>query len=121
MATQFVHNGVLVTAIEGPYVEHGQLTIAAVEYLARLVESFGSLRELATDRLLSLYNDNWLDANHAALDRPTFLSRLTNPSVTLYDTLGAAVVYFEASDMFAGHHIEVAVKDGAPEHVALIG
>jgi hypothetical protein len=121
MATEFVQDGVPVSAIDGPYVEDGQLTPPAVEYVARLINGFATLREYAADRLMTLYNNNWLDENHTALDRPSFLSRLVNPSITLYDELGAAVVYFEDDNMFAGHYIEVRVNNGVPEHAGLAG
>jgi hypothetical protein len=121
MTNEFVQDGVPVDVLDGPYVEDGQPTPAAIEYAARLVESLAILREYAADRLMKLYNDRWLDENHAALDRTSFLSHLVNPSITLYDELGAAIVYFEDDDMFAGHYIEVVVNDGVPQHAGLAG
>jgi hypothetical protein len=49
------------------------------------------------------------------------VSHLVNPSITLYDELGAAIVYFEDDDMFAGHYIEVVVNNGVPQHAGLAG
>lgn len=115
------YNGVEIRILKGPYLQGGQPTDRAVSDYTHLVTRFDELREFAADKLLSLYNDSWLDDEHGTIDRAGFIARLENPSITLYDELGAAVVYFDDGDLFGGHWIEVMLDNGVPTYADLIG
>jgi len=85
--------------------------------IARLEE----LKGFAADKLLKLYNETWLDAEIGEVDRVGFIARLNKPSIHLYDEIGAAVVYFEDGNLFAGHWIEIHIDTGVPSHAGIIG
>lgn len=121
MAAEIHHNGVPVTVIDGCYLDHNQPTTSASEYISQLVQGLDAIRQFAADKLTELYNKNWTDDDHPTLNRSSFIERLVNPTITLYDEMGAAVVYFEDSDMFSGHWIEVSVNNGIPEYAGIIG
>ena len=121
MSIELLHAGVKVTVLDGPYLVDGSPTPAAVAYYSKLVERLDEIREFAAAALLDLYNATWQVDEIGPLDRPAFAQRLTDPSVHVYDEVGAATVYFGDSDMFAGHWIEVRVDCGVPISADLAG
>jgi hypothetical protein len=114
----FEHDGIPVTVLDGPYIEHDSTTAAAVEECSRLVGSLDRFRQFAAEKLLRLYNEGWLDDDIGPLVRDAIVAKLVNPSVHLHHEAGAAVVYFEDGGLFAGHSIEVSVDKGVPGYAA---
>lgn len=121
MDLTFNHNGVEITILDGPYLEHGRPTDRAAKDYTELTARLDELKIFAADKLLKLYNETWLDDEIGEVDRAGFIARLGNPSIHLYDELGAAVVYFDDGNLFAGHWIEVHLDNGAPTNAGIIG
>jgi hypothetical protein len=121
MDVKFTERGVQITVLDGPYLEGGELTGRAVTDYRNLLERLDELKGFAADKLLKPYNDTWLDDDIGELDRAGFMARLENPSIHLYDDLGATIVYFEDGGLFAGHTIQVNVDDGQPVHAQIVG
>lgn len=121
MDLKFHHNGTKITVLDGPYQEDGRPTDRAVSDYMGLIARLEELKGFAADKLLKLYNETWLDDEIGEVDRAGFVARLDNPSIHLYDELGAIVVYFEDGDLFAGHWIEVHVDHGVPTRAGIIG
>ncbi|MBN2533222.1 MAG: DUF2262 domain-containing protein [Spirochaetales bacterium] len=107
--------------LEGDYCENGKPTEEAEKLYTGLIESRDTLKVYAASRLLDLYNETWIDDEIGKLDEAGFMNRLVNPSMTLYNEAGCAVVYFNDSDMFAGHYIEISIEDGKPVNAGLAG
>ena len=101
------HAGVAFTVLDGPYQSAGKPTSAAQVFAASIVDRLEDYKMFACDHLLDLYNETWLAEEIGTLDASSFMQRLTKPSVTLYDELGAAAIYFGDGDMFGGHYVEV--------------
>jgi hypothetical protein len=113
MELRLMHDGVPVTILAGPYVAAGAPTPEALTFVRSLVDRLDEFRRYAARKeLLRLYNTSWLDENHKALDEDGFVANLTNPTVTVMDEVGAATVYFDDGDMFAGHLVEVFLNKG---------
>lgn len=113
--------GYQVTVMQGPYTVDGHPTAAATEYVLQLIGLLDQMRDFAAIEYLPLYNDSWREEDAPTLTREEFMSRLTNPLIVLYDELGAAAIYFDDSDMFAGHAIEVSVESGQIVDASLVG
>ena len=121
MAVTLSHDGVKVKILDGPYLVNGRPTDRAVSDYSGWIARLDEFKGFAADRLLVLYNDTWLDDQIGQIDRAGFIARLNRPSVHLYDELGAAVVYFNDGNLFAGHSIEVHVNKSEPTHAGIIG
>jgi hypothetical protein len=123
MIVKFVEQGLEIRALEGPYVEDGVPSPEARRFALELIGRFDEMRTKATEKFLALYNDTWRDEEEGqpVLDEDGFRARLLNPSVTLMDEPGCACVYFEDSDMFAGHSLEVWVDGGQIRDITLVG
>jgi hypothetical protein len=121
MDAELLHDGVPVRVLEGPYLDNGKPTPDAVTYYSSLVLRLDEFRQLAAEKLLSLYNKSWLDEEIGALDHAGFVARLDEPSVVLYDEIGYAQVYFGDGGLFAGHSIKVSVDQGRPSHIGIVG
>jgi hypothetical protein len=106
--------------LDGPYVEYDSPTSRAMEDCMQLVRHLDDLKGFAADKLLKLYNDDWVDERIGKLDRASFMARLAKPSIDM-DELGAAAVYFEDGGLFAGHWIEVLTKNAVPTNAGIIG
>jgi hypothetical protein len=63
-------------------------------------------KAFAADRLVSLKNDSWLDADEAAMTRDGFIARLTLQSIAI-DEAGALTFSYDDGDLFWGHAIRV--------------
>ncbi|HET7460129.1 MAG TPA: DUF2262 domain-containing protein [Longimicrobium sp.] len=114
-------DGHVVDVIPGPYVHDGKPTAAAREFAAKLIGQLGEMRRYAAGELLDLYNDTWREGEDPELDEDEFCSRLTNPSITLYDEAGSAAVYFDTSAMFSDHAIEVWIDGGEIASASMVG
>ena len=114
-------DGHTIRVLEGPHLQDAEPTVAAREFASALIGLLDRMRELAAKRHLAVYNDNWREKGDPRLDEREFCSRLTNPEIVLYDEVGAAAVYFEDSNMFAGHSIEVSIDHGEMTDASLIG
>jgi hypothetical protein len=114
-------DGHTIEVLTGPYVVDGQPTAAAIEFASQLVALLNRIREFVATEYLALYNDTWREEDAPILALDEFTSRLTNPSIVVYDEIGAATIYFNDSDMFAGHLIEISVESGEIAHASLVG
>ncbi|MEL6327925.1 MAG: hypothetical protein AAFQ61_13595 [Cyanobacteria bacterium J06626_23] len=55
------------------------------------------------------------------MDEGTFYTRLTNPKIVLHDEFGVAAIYFDDSDMFAGHSFEVFIDEDSIADALMAG
>ncbi len=120
-AVNFKQDGHDIRVLEGPYLQDGEPTASAYEFATTLIGLLDQMRTFAAQKFLSIYNDTWREEEEPILDDREFCARLTNPSFVLYDEQGAATIYFDDSDMFAGHSIDVSVRDGQPKHASMVG
>jgi hypothetical protein len=121
MTVNFRHEGVEVIVLPGPYLSGGEPTQDALTYSAQLIAEMNLFRQYAASSLLPLYSEVWLDESIGILDEHAFANKLAAPTVHLYDELGTALVYFEDGGIFAGHSIEITIKNGEPCHAQIIG
>jgi hypothetical protein len=117
----FEIDGYVVRVLEGPYWEEGKPTPAARELAAHLIKQLDEMRAFASQKYLDLYNDTWREDDDPILNQEEFCSRLIDPGIVLYDELGAAAIYFDDSEMFAGHSIEVWVEEGKIVNAKMVG
>ena len=110
-----------IRVLDGPYLLDGEPTSEASEFAATLSGLLDEMRAFAAQRYLEIYNDTWRQEDDPIIDEREFCARLTNPSIVLYDEIGAATIYFNDSDMFAGHSIEVSVDGGNIAYASMVG
>ena len=110
-----------VEVLDGPYASNGVATQDAIAFAQGLLGRLDEIRRFAAGRLLPLYNDVWRDEDHGELSIADFESNLVDPSVVIYDEVGAALIYFGDSDMFGGHSIEVAVQGSEIIDAEIVG
>ena len=68
--------------------------------------------ELTIDRFkVIILEGPYLIRNNVSKARKAFIEKLVNPSITLYDEKGAAVLYFETSEIFTDHLIDIDYQD----------
>ena len=104
---------------DGPYLQDGEPTEAAHQFAATLIGWLDEMRVFAAQQFLETYNDVWREEDDPTIDEREFCARLVNPTIVIYDDIGAANVYFDDSDMFAGHSIEVSVYKGKMAHASM--
>lgn len=114
------HKGLRVTIADPASIKGGKPTPDAVRRYEALIGRLDEIRRFAASKLLSIYNDNWLDDDHGLLDASGFAQRLASPSLTVYEN-GRAFVYFEDGDMFGGHCIQVGTQDDRLTDAELAG
>ena len=110
-----------VRVLNGSYLHDGKLTSDAHAFAASLIGLLDEMRAFAAKRYLDIYNDSWREDDDPVLDEEGFCAQLTNPSIVLYDELGAAMIYFDDSGMFAGHSIQVSVDGGKIARASMVG
>ena len=110
-----------ITVLDGPYIQGGEISPEAKEFAAMLISNFHEMKVFAAKEYLDVYNESWREEDSPILNEQEFRSRLNNPSIVIYDELGAATIYFEDSNMFAGHSIEVSVDDNEIAYASLVG
>jgi hypothetical protein len=118
---KFTYRGVRITVLAGSYLKDGAPTEQAAAYYIRLFEGLDDLRQFAAEQLLGIYNSAWSDDDEPPMDQETFVTKLVNPAIVLYDDAGKACVYFDDSDLFGGHGIEITVEGATPAHANLVG
>ena len=120
---EFEVDGHSVRAFDTVYAVDGAPTAEARAFAREIIASFDELRHRAAGKFLALYNDTWRDEEEGqeVLDEAGFCARLIEPSITLMDEPGSAVVFFEDSDMFAGHSIQVSLHQREVDNVTLVG
>lgn len=117
----FTLDGREVSVSSGPYLRDGEPTPEAREFAESLIGQLDDMRAVAAAEYLDTYNETWRPAGQPTLDEVAFCARLVRPSIVLFDEVGAAAVYFGDSGMFAGHWIEVSVREGAVGHAVMLG
>ncbi len=108
-----------VLILEGPYVAKGSATADALTFAKELISKLDKMKEFATNKLLSLYNEVWTQGK--LISSSDFESNLTSPEIVIYDEEGAATVYFADSGMFGGHSIVVSVSNGVIDNAEIRG
>ncbi|GAA4441832.1 DUF2262 domain-containing protein [Bremerella cremea] len=123
MDTMMTVEGHEIRVMEGPYVEAGKATPAATEFGRKLIGMLPAMKKAATDSLLETYNDSWADEEEGfpELDASQFEANLVSPKIVIFDDLNAASVFFEDSDMFGGHSIDVTIYEGKIKGATLVG
>ena len=114
------YQGVEITVLDGDCLQGGRPTRQAVAYYQGLVARLDELRQYVADEMLDLHNDVWCDDEEPPIDRETFLSKLVNPAMLLTGP-DTATVYFEDSNLFLGHGIEILIEGTIPVQVGLFG
>jgi hypothetical protein len=110
-----------IRVLDGPYLASGTPTPKAHEFARQLLGMLDQMRAFAAKEHLATYNEAWREDDQPALTADDFASRLTDPSIVLYDEIGAASIYFQDSEMFLGHSIEVSLNDGNITHASIVG
>ena len=85
------------------------------------IDTLNQIRRFAAEQCLNIYNDIWREDNEPKLAAVELAAQLKNPSIVLYDELGSAAIYFEDSNLFSGHSIEVFVTDHRILNASTIG
>lgn len=114
-------NGYEVQVIDGAYVKNGQVTDEGKAFAKSLVANLQDYKVRAAANLLSLYNETWKDDEIGELTESQFAELLVAPEIVLYDEIGAAIIYFNDSDMFAGHSVEVSIDEFEVDDIGLVG
>jgi hypothetical protein len=91
------------------------------KFAKTLISNLDKYKTRAAETLLSLYNDTWLDEEIGKLTESQFIELLVDPGVVIYDEIGAACIYFNDSDMFAGHFIEVSINKFEINGIGILG
>jgi len=115
-----VIEGYEITILDGPYLSENNSTEEGQKFAKAIISEIPNAKIAAAEKLLSLYNETWLDESIGTLTKEGFIERLVNPSIALYDEIGCAVLYFKASEMFTDHAIEVGFEEGEIDFVSII-
>jgi len=107
--------------VDGPYLRNGLPTPAAYEFAATLIRLLDEMRAFASDQHLNTYNNVWREDGEPTVSKSEFRKRLIEPSLVLYDEIGAASIYFGTSEMFDSHSIEVFIENGKVVDTAIAG
>ncbi len=78
------------------------------------------MKAFASTQLLQLYNEFWAEDGEE-LSPVAFESNLTSPTILIYDEEGTASVYFQDSEMFGGHLIEIYITQGSILDAEIVG
>lgn len=113
--------GHTVAVSEGPYAPNDQPNETARKFASELIAKLDDMRKFIAKEKLELYNEEWREDDDPVLSEADFTANLVSPSIVLYDELGAACIYFEDSDMFGGHSIEVSVHENKIVDSTLVG
>jgi len=105
----------------GPYCDGDMANAAGMNFAKQLVSNLPAIRLYAAKQLLNTYNNSWVDAEHGPIDENQFVANLCQPQIVVLDEIDAASIYFNDSDMFGGHLIDVMIREGKPIHAAIAG
>lgn len=117
----FKVDGHKIRVLSGPYLNKGKPTPEAREFAVTLIGWLDKIRTFAAKRYRRVYNDTWREEGDPILNNAAFCARPIDPSIVLYDEIGAATVYFGDSDMFCGHSIEVSIHEGKIADASMVG
>ena len=109
-----------IRVMEGPYTDGDAATPAATAFAKELIVMLPKMKKFAAQQLLETYNNAWADDGEE-LKASQFEANLVSPQIVIYDEVGAATVYFNDSDMFAGHSVNVSIDKGEIAHASLVG
>lgn len=121
MTVNVRYNDIPVRIMDGQYIVNGKPIAKAIDDYRALIEHIDDFRRFAAEGLLELYNDVWQDEDIGEIDQQGFIKKLVNPSLVLFDELGAANVYFGDGGLFAGHTIVVSIEKGKATSVDIAG
>lgn len=121
MDTKIAVDGYQIKVLDGPYTNNDGATAEATVFAKQLIAMIPEMKACASQHLLQLHNDTWAEKEGDELSRSAFESKLAAPKIVIYDEEGAATVYFGDSDMFAGHFIEVTIRQGNVAYAEVIG
>ena len=105
--------GHVVEVSDWPLWSDGDPPPDAREFAEEMVRRLDEMRVFAARELLGLYNDGWRSDGDPVLDEREFCSRLTDPSIQIWEP-GSASILFDPSGMFTDHCVEVWVEGGEP-------
>jgi len=88
--------------------------------VTQAIAGLEAIKAHAADDHLSILNKHWLDDGEPSLSKPDFMSRLRLSAVNFLDD-EFMDVFFDDSDLFAGHSVIVAIEGGTPGQVQLFG
>lgn len=114
-------DGYKIRVLDGAYTDGDTPTPAATEFGKQIIAMLPAMKRFASQELLETYNDSWAEDEDEELDAAQFEANLVSPEIVIYDEIGAASVYFQDSDMFAGHLIDVSINEGEVTHATLAG
>ncbi|MEO1034996.1 MAG: DUF2262 domain-containing protein [Pseudomonadota bacterium] len=113
--------GLAVKVLDGAYTADNAITGEGIEFATSIVDDLDAYKTTAADQLVSLYNEVWLDDKIGELSATQIASLLINPKVVIYDVEGAACIYFNDSDMFAGHYVEISIDQFQVNGIGIVG
>lgn len=113
-------NDIEIKVLEGPYIVNGKVSAQAKDFATTLIADLEHYKFKASSELLDLYNETWLDEDLGKLSQTQFIQLLTNPRIVLYDEIGAACIYFDDSNMFAGHFIEIHIDNFKSNNISIV-
>jgi len=119
--TTFIIEGQEIRVLDGPYLSDGKVSSEGKEFISKLISTFEEMRVFAAKQYLETYNELWREEGSPIINEQEFCSLLKNASIVLYDEIGAAAIYFEDSNMFAGHSIEVSVDNHKIDYASIVG
>lgn len=114
------YKGYDIYIMDGVYFENHEPTAGCVAFYTGLIKSMDKIKAFAAESFLTLYNEDWLDEAIGKLNKKGFMKRLAHPRITLFDAPGKAIIFFDDSDMFAGHSIEVVIENGKPVSTGMV-
>ena len=113
--------GIDFTVLEGPYTRGEGISDLGQVFVKDIISKIESYKQYAAEELINLYNETWFDESIGILDKAQLRKKLINPSVVILDSKGAASIFFEESNVFGGHLVEVSIVDHQIYGVELMG
>ena len=104
-----------ITVLDGPYVDENRVTPEGIAFAKELIAKIPEMKAFASTQLL-----HWAEDGEE-LSPVAFESNLTSPTILIYDEEGTASVYFQDSEMFGGHLIEIYITQGSILDAEIVG
>jgi hypothetical protein len=109
-------------SVEYPgYLSNGGLSREGRIYIEGVIDRMPQAIVFAADKLLSIYNDAWIDDDHPKLSIEQFKSKLKLKCISVIDEPNCATLYFEDGDMFGGHHVALDIQGFEATYASIIG
>ncbi|MEK7414685.1 MAG: DUF2262 domain-containing protein [Planctomycetota bacterium] len=121
MSVAIVKKGIPIRFLDGPYVSCGAPTMEALGFVDFLIGDIPNAKKFAAQRLLEMYNSTWTDVDHPTLALDSFISKMGDLEIVIYDEVGSAQLYFSDGDMFGGHSIDISYSNSKLVHVDIVG